>query len=113
MANTSKHSNVVLAEMNGWRGGGPKDPSRISAPSRSEVDPIAGNPITQTFIERLRLTRRYLDAREVVGILGVHITTLQIWTKRRQIPHLKVGHGIRFDPVELADWLSTRQVGTK
>jgi hypothetical protein len=48
-----------------------------------------------------------------VGILGVHITTLQLWTKHRQIPHLKVGHGIRFDPVELADWLSTRQIGTR
>jgi excisionase family DNA binding protein len=112
MANTSKHSSVVR-ELNSWQGGVPKPSSWMSVPTRSEVEPIAGNPLTQTFIERLRLTKRYLGAREVVAILGVHITTLQLWTKHRQIPHLKVGHGIRFDPVELAEWLSTRQIGTR
>jgi len=90
--------------------------NRLAKPTESDGSAppsIAGDPHSQTFIERLRLTKRYLDAGEVVGILGVHITTLQLWTKHREIPHLKVGHAIRFDPVELADWLSSRQIGTR
>ena len=95
------------------RAGGSRGSERTATLVGIEVAGIAGDPQSRTFIERLRLTKRYLDAHEVVGILGVHITTLQLWTKHRQIPHLRVGHGIRFDPVELADWLATRQIGTR
>ena len=113
MANLSYDSKEVLTETITARAGGSKGSARRSPSTGSEIVGIAGDPFSQTFIERLRLTKRYLGAREVVGILGVHITTLQLWTKHRQIPYLKVGHGIRFDPVELADWLSTRQIGTR
>lgn len=27
----------------------------------------------------------------------------------RRIPYLKVGHYVRFDPAEIADWLDTRR----
>lgn len=113
MANHSYDSNEVMTERPTARAGRSRSSARTATPIGIEVAGIAGVPLSQTFIERLRLTKRYLDAHEVVGILGVHITTLQLWTKHRQIPHLRVGHGIRFDPVELADWLATRQIGTR
>jgi hypothetical protein len=113
MPTLSYDSKEVLTETTTTRAAGSRRSARTQATTGSEIAGIAGEPLSQTFIERLRLTKRYLDAREVVGILGVHITTLQLWTKHRQIPHLRVGHGIRFDPVELADWLATRQIGTR
>ena len=65
---------------------------------------------TETLIQRLIRTEGLLNSKQVIGILGVHITTLQLWTRRGEIPFLKVGHLVRFDPVQLAQWLGQRQI---
>jgi excisionase family DNA binding protein len=64
----------------------------------------------QTVIERLRRREGLLNAKQVIALLGVHITTLQLWTRRGEIPFLRVGHGVRFDPAELAQWLEKREI---
>ena len=66
---------------------------------------------TGTLIQRLIRTEGLLNSKQVIGMLGVHITTLQLWTRRGEIPFLKVGHLVRFDPVQLAQWLGKRQIG--
>lgn len=62
-----------------------------------------------SLIERLNQRQELLDSKEVIKLLGVHITTLQLWTRHRRIPFIRVGHLIRFDPAQLASWLSERQ----
>ena len=57
-----------------------------------------------------RSGRNALD-QLVSGVLGVYITTLQLWIRRREIPFLRVGHSVRFDPVQLGLWLGKRQIG--
>lgn len=68
-------------------------------------------PGTETLIQRLTRKEGLLNSKEVIGMLGVHITTLQLWTRRGEIPFLRVGHLVRFDPVQLAHWLGKRQDG--
>jgi hypothetical protein len=66
---------------------------------------------SETLIQRLGSMDGLLNSKQVSDIFCTHITTLQMWTKREEIPFLKIGHGIRFDPVQSADWLAKRQVG--
>jgi excisionase family DNA binding protein len=66
---------------------------------------------TQTLIQKLGRMGALLDSKQVIGMLGVHICTLQAWTREGQIPFLKVGRTVRFDPGQLANWLEKRQIG--
>jgi excisionase family DNA binding protein len=66
---------------------------------------------TETLVQKLNRMDGLLDSRQVIAILGVHICTLQIWTRRGEIPFLRVGRSVRFDPAQLATWLEKRQMG--
>jgi excisionase family DNA binding protein len=83
---------------------------RAANDRRSQFNDASGpeksNP---TLIDRLRSRQSLLDSKEVIDLLGVHITTLQLWTRKGRIPFLRVGHLIRFDPGQLASWLKARQ----
>lgn len=55
--------------------------------------------------------------RELVGyegaerITGIGRGTLASMVSRRQIPHVRLGKRlVRFDPVELAEWIAARRV---
>jgi hypothetical protein len=52
---------------------------------------------SETLIQRLASMDGLLNSKQVSDIFCVHITTLQMWIKRREIPFLKIGHSIRFD----------------
>jgi excisionase family DNA binding protein len=67
--------------------------------------------VTETLVQKLNRMDGLLDSKQVIGILGVHICTLQIWTRRGEIPFLRVGRSVRFDPAQLAIWLAKRQIG--
>ena len=67
--------------------------------------------VTETLVQKLNRMDGLLDSKQVIGILGVHICTLQIWTRRGEIPFLRVGRSVRFDPAQLATWLAKRQIG--
>jgi excisionase family DNA binding protein len=66
---------------------------------------------SETLVQKLNRMNGLLDSKQVIGILGVHICTLQIWTRRGEIPFLRVGRSVRFDPAQLATWLEKRQIG--
>lgn len=46
---------------------------------------------SETLVQKLNRMDGLLDSKQVIGILGVHICTLQIWTRRGEIPFLRVG----------------------
>jgi excisionase family DNA binding protein len=82
-------------------------------PTQMPPNPIPGSErISEgTLAGRLSRMEGLLNSKQVIGMLGVHITTLQLWTRRGDIPFLRVGHSVRFDPAQLADWLGKRQIG--
>lgn len=88
------------------------DPIRFGRPLPGLAEPEtteAAKP--ESLIEKLSHRDGLLDSEQVRKMLGIHITTLQLWTKHQEIPFLRVGHLIRFDPVQLARWLQQRQMG--
>ena len=62
---------------------------------------------TETLVQKLNRMDGLLDSKQVIGTLGVHICTLQIWRRRGEIPFLMVGRSVRFDPAQLASWLDS------
>lgn len=61
-------------------------------------------------IEQLQETHRPLTVRQTAEILGMHEQTIYRWTRNGNIPVLRVGGALRFDPAALADWLSDRSI---
>ena len=89
-----------------------KDPIPFSRSLPGMVEPEAVEASKpESLIEKLSHRDGFLDSEQVRKMLGIHITTLQLWTKHQEIPFLRVGHLIRFDPVQLARWLQQRQMG--
>jgi excisionase family DNA binding protein len=55
------------------------------------------------------VTARLLTAREVAGLLGVSTETVLRWTRRREVPAVRLpGGAIRYRPDELDQWLMAR-----
>jgi excisionase family DNA binding protein len=53
--------------------------------------------------------RNLLTAREVAEYLGVSSETILRWTRRGELPAVRLPSGaIRYRPEELDDWLSKR-----
>ena len=54
---------------------------------------------------------KLLTAPEVAEMLGMSEGAVRHLVYRRQIPHVKLGpKTLRFDPIEIADWLADRRV---
>lgn len=53
---------------------------------------------------------KYLSPQELAEMLGVAITTVYGWTSDRQIPFLKIGRLVRFDPLRIDKWLKEKTV---
>jgi excisionase family DNA binding protein len=56
-------------------------------------------------VERLRAMDRLLTAPQLAAMLGLHRLTLYTKAREGKIPSLRVGDAIRFDPVEIANYL--------
>lgn len=55
---------------------------------------------------------KLLTVAEVAELLGMTEGAVRNLVYRRQIPHLRVaGRRVRFDAVEIANWLSEQRVG--
>ncbi len=50
-----------------------------------------------------------LTARQTAKILGIGNRTLWGLTKGKQIPHIRIGKAIRYDPRDLEDWLDKKK----
>ncbi len=49
---------------------------------------------------------RLIDIKRLSKLLSVQCGTVYAWVHRREIPHLKLGSRVLFNPREIAFWLS-------
>jgi excisionase family DNA binding protein len=59
---------------------------------------------------RLTPLPRLLTIEQVADHLGVGVRHVRRLVFERRIPYLKWGHLLRFDPAEIADWLTRSRV---
>jgi excisionase family DNA binding protein len=52
-----------------------------------------------------------VDIQTVARSLGISMRQVRRFVAEGQIPFLRVGHLIRFDPNELNDWIDDRRAG--
>lgn len=58
------------------------------------------------------MTGRLLTARQVAEVLGVSVETVLRWTRRGDMPAIRLpGGAIRYREAELDEWLTHRAVG--
>lgn len=55
------------------------------------------------------MNRTFLTTAQVAEQLQLHPDTVRRMCHDGQIPFYKIGHGLRFDPVRLEQWLKDRQ----
>lgn len=56
------------------------------------------------------LPDRLLDIPGLADRLGVNIRHIRRLVAERRIPFIKWGHLIRFDPIEIAEWIERARV---
>ncbi|MCG2713753.1 MAG: helix-turn-helix domain-containing protein [Candidatus Omnitrophica bacterium] len=56
------------------------------------------------------MDRRYLGPEELSTYLGMSVRTIYFWIAQRKIPHFKLGKRLRFDIIEIAEWLKDKKV---
>jgi excisionase family DNA binding protein len=59
--------------------------------------------------ERGPLLPNLVDIETVAGSLGISMRQVRRFVANGQIPFVRVGHLIRFDPDELNDWIDARR----
>lgn len=61
----------------------------------------------------LRERSEPLNVSELAKLMNVTEATVQRWVRKRQIPSIRIGDVIRFDPTFLADWFELQAAVTK
>lgn len=51
-----------------------------------------------------------MGVKELAGYLGVKVDTLYSWVNQRKIPYTKVGRLVKFDSIQIDEWLSKNSV---
>ena len=59
------------------------------------------------------MTDRLLDARQAGDLLGVPGSWLLTQARRGQVPHVRLGKYVRFDPADLERWILSVKRGPK
>jgi len=54
--------------------------------------------------------KQYIDIDELAGLIHVSKSQIYMMTSTRQIPHLKVGRRVLFDPEQIERWLAEKRV---
>jgi excisionase family DNA binding protein len=60
-----------------------------------------------------RMTEKLLKAENAAPILDVKVRTLRVWTSDHKIPHIKIGHTVRYRLSDLMAWADARCVEAK
>ena len=60
-----------------------------------------------------QLPERLLDITDLAQHLGVNVRHVRRLVAERRIPFIKWGHLIRFDPVEIAEWVEAARVPSR
>lgn len=53
---------------------------------------------------------RLVKYTEAARLLAVKPRTVRLWTTQHQIPHIKIGHTIRYKISDLLTWANDRRV---
>jgi excisionase family DNA binding protein len=56
------------------------------------------------------IPQKYLSPKELSDWIGVDVTTVYGWTSDRQIPFVKIGRLVRFDPARISIWLKQKTI---
>jgi putative molybdopterin biosynthesis protein len=54
---------------------------------------------------------KLLTVRELAALLGLHEKTIYDWAARGQLPCVRLGNRLRFDPADITRWVSARREG--
>ena len=49
--------------------------------------------------------KQYLAIRDLAKVLTISVPTLYRWTSEKQIPHVRIGGRIFFDPETIDKWI--------
>ena len=56
---------------------------------------------------------KLMDISQLSEMLNVKKKTIYDWVHKRQIPYIKLGHLLRFDPNDIEKWLKSRRQKAK
>ena len=56
------------------------------------------------------MEKRFLGIQELSEYLGLTKGSLYVWVCQRRIPYLKVGKLLKFDIIEINEWLKDKRV---
>ena len=56
------------------------------------------------------VTRQFMGVKELAGYLGVKVDTVYSWVYQRKIPYTKVGRLVKFDSIQIDEWISKNSV---
>jgi excisionase family DNA binding protein len=57
-----------------------------------------------------KISRRYLDVKELSEYLGLKEGTIRVWICLKKIPYVKVGRLVRFDLDKIDKWIEKNSV---
>jgi excisionase family DNA binding protein len=66
-----------------------------------------------SILKNLRGRTAPLNVKDFAELLDVTEATIQRWVRRHQVPAIRVGDVIRFDPGMLADWIELQAAGSQ
>jgi len=66
-----------------------------------------------SIVKTLRGRTAPLNVKDLAELLDVTEATIQRWVRRNQVPAIRVGDVIRFDPGMLADWIELQAAGSQ
>lgn len=61
------------------------------------------------FQQEVSRVENLLSVRQVAELLGLRKQTVYVLVMRRQIPHLKIGEALRFDPDAIRDFIEEKK----
>ena len=61
-------------------------------------------------IEELSMVKRLINITDASEYLGIKKTTLYSWIHQKQIPYIKMGRLVKFDLLEIDDWILQKRV---
>lgn len=59
----------------------------------------------------IQVQKQYLSARELAEFTGISVHTVYLWIQLRKIPYHKIGKMVRFNKLEIEDWLNAKRIG--
>ena len=66
-----------------------------------------------SILKNLRGRTAPLNVKDLAELLDVTEGTIQRWVRRHQVPAIRVGDVIRFDPGMLADWIELQAAASQ